>query len=100
LIVGMGVAGTWVQLVPLRSENHGGGGRGHNRGQGGDGGGRGRNRGGGTTGGPAGGKEQRFWYVEELSMAIPSFWTVGEEVEGVEVDEEDIANVGRRWYGF
>ena len=51
-------------------------------------------RGGGAT---AGRKEQRFWYVEELSLAIPSFWTVGEEVEGIEADEEDIATIGCRW---
>ena len=93
LIVGMGVAGTWVQLIPLRSDNFESG---HSdRGRGGGG----RGRGGGATVGATGRKEQRFWYVEELSMAIPSFWTVGEEVEEVEADEEDIANVGRRWIG-
>jgi len=95
LNVGMGVAGTWVQIVPVRSENPGKG-HGYNRGRGGDGGGTGRGRGGGATGG----KEQRFWYVEELFMAIPSFWTVGEEVEGIEADEEDIDNVGHRWFGL
>ena len=86
LSVGMGMAGTWVQMVPLRSDNFGGG---RGRGRGGK-----RGGGGGAT---ALRKEQRFWYVEELSLAIPSFWTVGEEVEGIEVDEEDIANIGRRW---
>jgi hypothetical protein len=89
LNVGMGMAGTWVQMVPLRSDNFGGG---HGRGRGNDGGSRGRGGGGG-----AGRKEQRFWYVEELSLAIPSFWTVGEEVEEIEADEEDIVNIGRRW---
>jgi hypothetical protein len=89
LNVGMGMAGTWVQMVPLRSDNFGGG---HGRGRGNDGGSRGR--GGGAR---AGRKEQRFWYVEDLSLAIPSFWTVGEEVEEIEADEEDIANIGRRW---
>jgi hypothetical protein len=88
LKVGMGMAGTWVQMVPLRSDNFGGG---HGRGRG-NGGGRGR--GGGAR---AGQKEQKFWYVEDLSLAIPSFWTVGEEVEEIEADEEDIANIGRRW---
>ena len=85
LKVGMGMAGTWVQMVPLRSDNFGGG-RGRGRGRGG--------RGGGAT---AGRKEQRFWYVEDVSLAIPSFWTVGEEVKEVEADEDDIANIGRRW---
>jgi len=89
LNVGMGMAGTWVQMVPLRSDDNLGGGRGRGRVRGGS-----RGRGGGAT---AGRKEQRFWYVEELSLAIPSFWTMGEEVEGIEVDEEDIANIGRRW---
>ena len=86
LNVGMGVAGTWVQMIPLRSEHSGVGGRGHTRGGDGGGRGKGRNR----------GKEQRFWYVEELSMAIPSFWTVGEEIEEIEVDEEDIDSIDRR----
>jgi hypothetical protein len=89
LNVGMGMAGTWVQMVPLRSDDNLGGGRGRGRVRGGS-----RGRGGGAT---AGRKEQRFWYVEELSLAIPSFWTMGEEVEGIEVDEEDIVNIGRRW---
>ena len=84
LIVGMGVAGTWVQLIPLRS--------GSNYGRADDGG--------GSRAGTTGRKEQSFWYVEELFMAIPSFWTVGEEVEEIEADEEDIANVGRRWIGI
>ena len=90
LNVGMGVAGTWVQLVPLRSENfEGGRGYNHSRGSG-----RGR-RGANSTSGAAGaGKEPRLWYVEELFMAIPSFWTVGEEMEGIDADEEDIDNVG------
>ena len=91
LNVGMGMAGTWVQMIPLRSNNFGGG-RGPGRGD--DGGSRGRGAHGGTR---AGRKEQRFWYVEELFLAIPSFWTVGEEVEEIEADEEDIANIGRRW---
>ena len=81
LSVGMGMAGTWVQMIPLKSDYFGD-----------DGGSRGR--GGGAK---AGRKEQRFWYVEELSLAIPSFWTVGEEVEEIEADEEDIAHIGRRW---
>ena len=84
LSVGMGMAGTWVQMVPLRSDNFG---VGRGRGRGGSGGG----------GATAGRKEQRFWYVEELSLAIPSFWTMGEEVEGIEADDEDIAHIGRRW---
>jgi len=80
------MAGTWVQMVPLRSDNFGGG---HGRGRGNDGG---RGRGGGAT--RAGQKEQRFWYVEELSLAIHTFPL---EVEEIEADEEDIANIGRRW---
>ena len=91
LNVGMGMAGTWVQMVPLRSDDNFGGGRGRGRGRGRGGG---RGNGGGTT---AGRKEQRFWYVEELSLAIPSFWTLGQEVEGIEVDEEDIAHIERGW---
>ena len=88
LNLGMGVAGTWVQLIPLRSENGAAGSRGgRGRGRGGNRG----NRGGGNT------TEPRFWYVEELSMAIPSFWTVGEEIKEIEVEEEDIESVGRRW---
>ena len=51
LSVGMGLAGTWVQLVPLS--------KGKSR----------KGRGGG-------GKGERFWYVEELAMGVPSFWTV------------------------
>ena len=90
LNVGMGMAGTWVQMVPLRSDNFGGG---RGRGRGNDGGSRGR--GGGAN--RAGRKEQRFWYVEDLSLAIPSFWTVGEEIEEIEADEEDVADIGRRW---
>lgn len=82
LSVGMGMAGTWVQMIPLGSDESFG-----------DGGG-GRGRGGG---GRAGRKEQKFWYVEEIFLAIPSFWTVGEEVEEIEADEEDIAHIGRRW---
>ena len=87
LNVGMGMAGTWVQMVPLRSDDNFGGGRG--RGRGGS-----RGYGGGAT---AGRKEQRFWYVEELSLVIPSFWTTDQEVEGIDADEEDIANMGRCW---
>ena len=90
LTVGMGMAGTWVQMVPLRSDNFGGG-RGRGRGD------NGSSRGKGGGGARAGRKEQRFWYVEELSLAIPSFWTVGDKVEEIEADEEDIANIGRRW---
>ena len=81
LSVGMGMAGTWVQMIPLKSDYFGD-----------DSGSKGR---GGEA--KAGRKEQRFWYVEELSLAIPSFWTVGEEVEEIEADEEDIAHIGRRW---
>ena len=87
LNVGMGMAGTWVQMVPLKSDNFGGG-RGRGRGD------NGSSRGGGAR---AGRKEQKFWYVEEIFLAIPSFWTVGEEVEEIEADEEDIAHIGRRW---
>ena len=59
LSVGMGLAGTWVQLVPLR----GGGGKGKSR------------------KGQGGGKGERFWYVEELAMGVPSFWTVAQQEE-------------------
>lgn len=60
LSVGMGLAGTWVQLVPLS-----GGARGKGKSRKGKGG-------------------ERFWYVEELAMGVPSFWTVAqEEEEGV-----------------
>ena len=58
LSVGMGLAGTWVQLVPLSS-------------------GKGKIRKG--KGGGGGGKGERFWYVEELAMGVPSFWTVAQE---------------------
>lgn len=65
LSVGMGLAGTWVQLVPLS------GGKGMSR----------KGKGGGG---------ERFWYVEELAMGVPSFWTVAqEEGEGVEGVCED-----------
>ncbi|KAF8956687.1 hypothetical protein BDZ97DRAFT_1850031 [Flammula alnicola] len=151
--LGMGMAGTWVQLVPIRDESSGDGGRGRGRGRGrgGRGGGRGRGtgrgssaaggptshegdtqavdgdasgkasgnavpaapansaetegdlgsesgrgtsrgrgrgrgRGGSSNTGPAGGssggstqKEFTFWYVEDIYMVVPSFWTVGEE---------------------
>ena len=60
LSVGMGLAGTWVQLVPLS----GGGGKGKSR------------------KGKGGGKGERFWYVEELAMGVPSFWTVAQQEEG------------------
>ena len=56
LSVGMGLAGTWVQLVPLSKGKSG-------KGKGG------------------GGKGERFWYVEELAMGVPSFWTVAQEEE-------------------
>jgi hypothetical protein len=58
LSVGMGLAGTWVQLVPLS---------------------KGKSR----KGKGGGGKGERFWYVEELAMGVPSFWTVAQE-EGEE----------------
>ena len=71
LSVGMGLAGTWVQLVPLSS-------------------GKGKIRKG--KGGGGGGKGERFWYVEELAMGVPSFWTVAQEEEGEGVCEDAYAD--------
>ncbi|KAF8914386.1 hypothetical protein CPB84DRAFT_1742154 [Gymnopilus junonius] len=123
--VGMGLAGTWVQLVPTINpfdiwekpkagargrgrgrggrggRGGGGGGRGAAGGEGGRGGrGRGRGRGGApvvsgegeNTQGQSQAQESKkdqqdqprsptFWYVEEIFMVVPSFWTVGEPEE-------------------
>ncbi|PPQ94553.1 hypothetical protein CVT25_012022 [Psilocybe cyanescens] len=91
LSVGMGLVGTWVQLVPVPPPpiTSGSGMRGRGRGRGG---GRGRGRGGaGGRGGGGGGptnnsannsnndapsKAPTFWYIEELHMAVPSYWAV------------------------
>ena len=74
--VGVGIAGTWVQLSPVREEfGTGGGGRGRGRGRGGGG------RGGSSNSNAGAQKEMNFWYVEEIYMAIPSFWTLGEPEE-------------------
>ncbi len=71
IMVGMGLGGTWVQLVPAREESP----KSHSdRGRG-----RGRGRGQGHTAG-GGGKPQKeftFWYAEHVQLAVPSFWTVG-----------------------
>ena len=85
--VGVGIAGTWVQLVPVREEfgfsAGSGGGRGRGRGRGGGGGRDGRGGSSSNLNSGVGGaqKETRFWYVEEIYMAIPSFWTLGEPEE-------------------
>ena len=81
--VGVGIAGTWVQLVPVREEfgfGAGSGGRGRGRGRGGRGG-RGGSSSNLNSGVGGAQKETRFWYVEEIYMAIPSFWTLGEPEE-------------------
>ncbi|KIM34940.1 hypothetical protein M413DRAFT_449986 [Hebeloma cylindrosporum] len=77
--IGVGIAGTWVQLVPVREEFGAGGGRGRGRGRG-RGWGRG-GRGGSHSNAGSGQTETSFWYVEEIYMAIPSFWTLGEPEE-------------------
>ncbi|KAF9534652.1 hypothetical protein CPB83DRAFT_901623 [Crepidotus variabilis] len=139
--VGMGLSGTWVQIVRKRHEGGdqsirgGHRGRGRGRGRGGppvsetlvqeedstpaqntddntvlsspapddppvshgpvDRGGRVRGRGRGgpgrgrhTNGGAHIQREFVFWYVEELFMAIPSFWTVGEEEEPLRLPDD------------
>ncbi|KAF9476733.1 hypothetical protein BDN70DRAFT_882046 [Pholiota conissans] len=109
VMVGMGMTGTFVQIVPIRDQssrsNTGRGrGRGKGRGRGGQPRagdaddstadaasvdstgaargvfrGKGRGRGGGPSRGAGGDKEFTFWYVEDMYMIVPSFWTVGEE---------------------
>lgn len=95
VFVGMGIAGTWVQLVrvpssPLAPSSGPSRGRGgaRTRGQG-----RGRGRGGGGVAGGQGGTQERkqltWWYVEDVYMAIPSYWLLGEEIVLPEGDEEE-----------
>jgi hypothetical protein len=70
-----------MELVPLRKES-GAGGRGRGRGKGGDGGRGGHGGSMNSKSNPAQ-KETSLWpgYVEEICMAIPSFWTLGEPDE-------------------
>ncbi|KDR84166.1 hypothetical protein GALMADRAFT_133521 [Galerina marginata CBS 339.88] len=121
LSVGMGLAGTWVQLVPLPdlSANDGFGGRGRGRGRGrggrgrargGAGGqGRGRGRGRGGPANPSSGPSQSqdvqkahtFWYVEDIYMSIPSFWAVGEPEEDLGVAlRRALAEAGEDGVGY
>ncbi|KAF9555369.1 hypothetical protein CPC08DRAFT_726467 [Agrocybe pediades] len=106
LTVGMGLAGTWVQLVPTPEERQDRDGSSGSRGRScGRGRGRGRGRGGPNTGGRGGApssamseaspaandkdspeekeknKDLTYWYMEDVYMVIPSFWTVNEEEE-------------------
>lgn len=86
VMIGMGMAGTFVQLVPARDDSP----RTYNdRGRG-----RGRGRGGGGSATGSAGRPQKeftFWYVEHLQLAIPSFWTAGEEEKPITREDVDEA---------
>ncbi|PPR04661.1 hypothetical protein CVT24_011879 [Panaeolus cyanescens] len=85
VFVGMGIAGTWVQLVRVPSSPlapSSGPARGGARGRG-QGRGRGHGRGGAGSGGQGGSeprKQLTWWYAEDVYMAIPSYWLLGEDI--------------------
>ncbi len=81
IMVGMGLGGTWVQLVPAREESP----KSHSdRGRG-----RGRCRGQGhhRWGRREAAEEFTFWYAEHVQLAVPSFWTVGEEERPITLED-------------